>query len=92
MNIFEQPWTLIVIGLAAELAVLIGAKFWPLKVRRKHLLIGPILIVLGLGLDHLVTTDTEKIETVVATVLKAAEEEDPEPIIACVGPAYHGRL
>ena len=92
MNIFEQPWTLIVIGLSAELAVLIGARFWPLKIRRKHLLIGPILIVLALGLDYFLTTDTEKIEAVIATVVKAAEEENAEQIIACIGPTYHGRL
>ena len=92
LNILEQPWTLAVIGLLAELAVLIGARFWPLKVRRKHLLIGPILIVLGLGLDYLVATDREKIEAVIATVVKATEEENAEQIIECIGPAYHGRL
>ena len=92
MNIFEQPWTLIVIGLSAELAVLIGARFWPLKVRRKHLLIGPILIVLGFGLNYLVTTDTEKIKAVITTVIEAAEEENAEQIIACIGPTFHGKL
>ena len=92
MNIFYQPWTLIVIGLSAELALLIGARFWPLKVRRKHLLTGPILIVLALGLDYLVTTDTEKIKAVVATVVKAAEEENAQQIIACVGPTFHSKL
>jgi len=92
LNIFEQPWTLVVIGLLAEVAVLIGARFWPLKVCRKHLLIGPILIVLGLGLDYLLTTDREKIEAVVAKVVKATEEERAEQIIECIGPDYHGRL
>ena len=92
VNIFEQPWTLIVIGLSVELAVLIGVRFWPLKVRRKHLLSGPILIVLALGFDYLVTTDTEKIEAVINTVVKAAEEENAEQIIACVGPTFHGKI
>ncbi len=92
LNIFEQPWTLVVIGLLAELAVLTGARFWPLKVCRKHLLIGPILIVLGLGLDYLVATDREKIETLIAKVVKATEEENAQQIIECIGPAYHGRL
>ncbi len=92
MNIFEQPWTLIVIGFWLELALLIGAKYWPLKVRRKPLLIGPILIGLAFGLDYLVTTDTEKIETVIATIVKASEEEKPEQIIACIGPTFHGKL
>ncbi len=92
LNILEQPWTLVVIGLLAELAVLIGARFWPLKIRRKHLLIGPILIVLGFGLNYLVTTDTEKIKAVITTVIEAAEEENAEQIIACIGPTFHGKL
>ncbi len=92
MNILEQPWTLVVVGLLAELAVLIGARFWPLKIRRKHLLIGPILIVLGFGFDYLVTTDREKVETVMATVAKATEDENAEQIIECIGPTYRGRL
>ena len=83
---------MVVIGLLAELAVLIGARFWPLKIRRKHLLIGPILIVLGFGFDYLVTTDREKIETVIATIVRASEEENAEQIIACIGPTYHGSL
>ncbi|MCK4851471.1 MAG: hypothetical protein KAT11_08975, partial [Phycisphaerae bacterium] len=48
--------------------------------------------VLGLGLDYLVATDREKIETVIATVVKATEEENAQQIIECIGPAYHGRL
>ena len=81
-----------VIGLLAELAVLIGAKFWPLRVQRKHLLIGPILLVLGFGCDYLVATNREKIETVIATVVKATEEKNAQQIIECIGPTYHGRL
>ncbi len=88
MNIFYQPWTLVIIGLSAELAVLIGARFWPLKVRRKHLLIGPILIGLAFGLDYLVTTDTEKIEAIIATVVQAAQEEQAEDIISFIAPDY----
>ena len=81
-----------VIGLLAELAVLIGAKFWPLKVRRKHLLIGPMLLVLGFGCDYLVATNREKIERVIAKVVKATEEGNAQQIIKCIGPTYHGRL
>jgi hypothetical protein len=92
MNVFYQPWTLVIIGLSVELALLIGARFWPLKIRRKHLLIGPILIGLAFGLDYLVTTDTEKIEAVVATIVKASEEEKPEQIIACIGPTFRSSL
>ncbi len=92
LNILEQPWTMLVIGFWAELAVIIGAKFWPLKLRRKHLLIGPIIIVLGFGLEYLVVTDREKIQTVVDTIVQATEEGNAEQIIECIAPDYHGRL
>ncbi len=92
LNILEQPWTMLVIGFWAELAVVIGARYWPLKVHRKHLLIGPLIIVLGFGLDYLVVTDREKIQTVVDTIVRATEEENAEQIIECIAPDYHGRL
>ena len=88
LTILTQPSAFVIIGLFAELAVLVGARFWPLQVRRRHLLIGPILIVLGLGLDYLVATDREKIETIIATVVQATQEEQAEDIIRFISPDY----
>ena len=87
-NIFDQPWTLTAIGAWLILAVLIAARFWPLKFTRKHLLIGPALIALAFALDYLVVTDREKIETIVATVVEATQEEQAEDIIKFIAPEY----
>ena len=92
LNILEQPWTMLAIGFWTEVAVIIAAKFWPLKIRRKHLLIGPIIVVLGFGLEYLIVTDREKIETVVDTIVQATEDENAEQIMECIAPDYYGRL
>jgi len=92
LNIFDQPWTLAVIGVWLELAVLIGARFWPLRFSRKHLLIAPAMIGLAFAVDYLVVTDREKVETVMATVVKASQQEQAEDIIKCISPDYRDRL
>ena len=81
LNTFEQPWTLVVIGIWLILAVWIAARYWPLKFTRKHLLIGPIVIALAFAVDYLVVTNREKIQTIMDTIVKAAEEEQAEDII-----------
>ena len=88
LNIFEQPWTLVVIGAWLILAVWIASRFWPLKFTRKHLFIGPIVIVLAFALDYLVVTDREKIETIMDTIVKATEEEQAENIVQFISPDY----
>ena len=88
INIFEQPWTLVFIGAWLELTVLIAARFWPLKFTRKHLLIGLALIALAFAVDYLVVTDKEKMETIMATIVKATEEEQAEDIIQFISPDY----
>lgn len=88
LKIFDQPWTLTAIGAWLILAVWIAARFWPLKFTRKHLLIGPALIVLALALDYLIVTDREKIDTIIATVVQAAQDEQAEDIIKFIAPEY----
>ena len=88
LNIFEHPWALVAIGAWLGLTVLIASRFWPLKFTRKHLLIAPAVIALAFALDWLIVTDTEKIETIMATIVKATEEERPEDIIKYISPDY----
>lgn len=88
LKIFDQPWTLAAIGAWLILAVWIAARFWPLKFTRKHLLIGPALIVLALALDYIVVTDKEKIETIMDTVVQATQAEQAEDIIKFIAPEY----
>jgi len=88
LNILEQPWTLLAVGILAELFVLIAARFYPLKFTRKHLLVGPAVIALAFAVDYLVVTDREKIETIMDTLVKATEEEHAEDVIRFISPDY----
>ena len=88
LRLFDQPWTLVAIGAWLILAVLIASRFWPLKFTRKHLLIGPAVIALAFALDWLIVTDTEKIETIMDTLVEATREERPEDIIKYISPNY----
>ena len=88
LKIFDQPWTLLVIGVWLIIAVLIAARFWPLKFTRKHLLIGPAVIALAFALDYFVVTDREKIETIMDTLVWATQEEQAEDIVKFISPDY----
>ena len=92
INVFEQPWVWAAIGLWLSIGLLLAKRRWPLSLSRKHLLIGPLLVVLAFGLDWLMTTDREKIETVVAKIARATKEENAEEIISHIGPGYRGQL
>ena len=92
LNVFEQPWTLLAIGLWLDVAILIGARYRPLKFGRKHLLLGVALVVLAFALDYMVATDCEKINTVITKIVKASEQENAQQIINYIGPDYDGRV
>ena len=92
LNVFEQPWAWALVGLLLFLGFLAAGRYWPLKIKRKHLLIGPAVVLLAFGLDWLISTDAEKIETVLAKIVRATEEEDAEEIIRHIGSGYSGQL
>jgi len=88
LNIFEQPWTLLAAAVIV-LLILLGLHgylfykriFWPWLI--------PILIAaLAFGLDRLVETDREKIQTAVAKIAKAAEQENPDAIEPLISENY----
>ncbi|MHC4110459.1 MAG: hypothetical protein ACYSUY_05245 [Planctomycetota bacterium] len=56
--------------------------------RRWQWLLPIILIVSAFGLDSLVKTDLEKINTVISTIRKASEQEDFDAIAALISPDY----
>jgi hypothetical protein len=82
-NIFEQPWTVLIIAVIALIVMLLAAKksWWQLVV--------PLLFVAAaFGLDFLVQTDREKIEAVIRTAVKAVEQEDCSAIEAIISADY----
>ncbi|MBN1360461.1 MAG: hypothetical protein JW993_07710 [Sedimentisphaerales bacterium] len=75
-DIFEQPWTLLGAAVLVLLGILTFRSVCPEK-RRFWQLVVPIAIAgAGFGLDLLVTTDLEKIHSVIRMAIGAAENED----------------
>jgi hypothetical protein len=87
-NVFENPWGLVTIAGVAAIVLLILRSINPQKSRWWLWLIPIVLALAGLGLDHLVETDLEKINTVISTAVKAAENEDPDTIERLIAEDY----
>jgi len=84
-DIFEQPWTLLIIAIVILLVLLMIRRIFPEKYHWSQLTLPVFLTVTAFGLDFLVQTDLEKINTVISTAVKAIEQENPdaiEPIIS----------
>ncbi len=76
MNIFEQPWLLVIIAGIVFLGIAIFRDV--LQPRQAWLFwVLPFIIALtAFGIDRLVQTDKEKVENTLAKGVKAAEKED----------------
>jgi len=84
-NIFEHPWGLLTLAVVTLLILLMFRRIFPEKRQWWQWLLPAFLIAAAFGLDALVQTDLEKINTLINTVVKAVEEENPdaiEPIIS----------
>ena len=88
LNIFEQPWTLVVIAFAAY----VGIWFWRTladdEVSKKYFIIPPILVILAFGIDGLFKTDAEKVNLLIKTSFTAIENEDIDTIDKVLSPDY----
>jgi len=94
LDIFEQPWTLVGAAVLVLFGMLTFRSFCPEKRRRWQLLVPVFIAVAAFGTDAIVQTDTEKINAVIKTALKAVKEEDfktIEPLITNnYSDSYHG--
>ncbi len=88
LDFFEQPYTLI----GAAVIVLFGFFTYrsviPEKRRWWHFLFPIFIAACGIGLDMLVKTDLEKINSAIKTVVKAVQEEDCDTLEAMVAEDY----
>jgi len=75
-NIFEQPWTLLGAAVLVLLGVLTFRSVWDEKRAWWQWLLPVGVALLGFGLDLAVTTDAEKIDGMIQTAMRAAEQED----------------
>ncbi len=87
-DFFEQPYTLIGAAVLVLFGVLTFRSVLPEKRRWWQLLLPVFVAVAAFGLDMLVQTDLEKINSVISTVIKAVEGEDCNAIEATIAEDY----
>ena len=93
-DFFEQPYTLIGAAVLLLFVIFTFRSVLPEKRRWWQLLLPVIVVVAAIGLDVLVQTDLEKINSTINTVIKAVEEENCNAIEAMIAEnyqdSYHG--
>jgi hypothetical protein len=77
-NIFQQPWTLVVVALLTMNVLWVISALKPEKIRYWVWLAPLLIVVLAFGIDLLVKTDREKVHILIESAIKAAEQEDIE--------------
>jgi hypothetical protein len=76
MNIFEQPWLLLIVAGVVFLVVAFFRDLLPARRGWLFWLLPVVIAILAFGLDYFVQTDKEKIETALAKASRAVEKED----------------
>jgi len=87
-DFFEQPYTLIGAAVVVLFVVFTIRSVVPEKNHWWQFLLPVFVAAAGVGLDMLVQTDLEKINSVISTVIKAVQEEDCDSIEAVVAANY----
>ncbi|MHC4061191.1 MAG: hypothetical protein ACYSR6_06230 [Planctomycetota bacterium] len=88
LNIFQQPWTILLVAVITSLAISIYRWLFPEKSRRWQLLVPLVIALAGFALDFLVKTDLEKIKALLSTGMKAVEQENIDVVDAVIAPHY----
>lgn len=87
-NFFEHPWGLITIAVITLFALLIFRSISSEKCRWWLWLLPAVLVLAAFGLDFLVETDLEKINSVIDTGVLAVENEDLDSIELIIADNY----
>ncbi|MHC4124813.1 MAG: hypothetical protein ACYSSI_14645, partial [Planctomycetota bacterium] len=88
-NVFEHPWTVLIVAFTALIIVVIIRSVLPDKCHLWHFFIPVLIGVVAFGLDYFVETDLEKIISVVAEAVKAVEQEETNTIERIISDKYH---
>jgi len=91
-DIFEQPWTLLIVAGAALLIVFIFRAVWPEKRRWLQFMIPLLIAALAFAVDFFFETDLEKINHVLKSCINASVNEQPEVIDAFIASDYSDSL
>lgn len=88
LNIIETPWLILAISFLALAFVTILRNSAHPRYRPWHLLYPLILATAGFAIDFFVTTDTEKINTLIETASQAVTQQDIAKFTSVIDPAY----
>jgi hypothetical protein len=89
LNIFQQPWTMLLVAVVTSLVISIYRWLFPEKSRWWQLLIPIVIALAGVALDFFVKTDLEKISALLKTGMKAVEQENTDAVDAIIAPHYN---
>ena len=87
-DIFEQPWTLLGAAIITLFGVLTFRSIFPDKQRWWQLALPVFIALTAFGLDLIVATDLERINSVVKKGMKAVEEENCRAIEEIISDQY----
>ncbi len=87
-DFFEQPWTLIGAAVLVMFGIFTFRSVFPEKRRWWQLLVPAIIVAIAFGLDAIVKTDLEKINTTIDMGIKAVKEEDVRAVERIVSDRY----
>ena len=87
-DFFEQPWTLVCGAVLILFGVLTFRSVWPEKRHWWQWLLPAFVAISAFGLDMIVQTDLEKINSIIRTCVKAVQEEDYNTIEAVMADDY----
>ena len=87
-DFFEQPYTLIGAAILVLFGILTFRSFCPEKRRWWQLLIPALIVAAAFGVDMLVQTDLEKINSVINAAINAVQQEDYRAIGATIDNNY----
>jgi hypothetical protein len=88
MNIFEQPWLLLIVAGVVFLVVAFFRDLLPPKRAWVFWLLPVVIAIAAFGIDYLVQTDREKIEAVLAKACRAVEGEDIRALASLISNDY----
>ena len=92
MNIFEQPWLLLIVAGVVFLVVAFFRDLLPARRGWLFWLLPVVIAILAFGIDYLVQTDKEKIEAVLAKARRAVEGEDIRALASLISNDYHDSI
>ena len=88
-NIFEKPWTLLIVAIVVLLIIYIIRAFKPEKRQWWHLFIPIMIAISAFVIDIFVETDLENINSIIKSCIKASRNEDADTIDTFIASDYY---